>query len=368
MDRVLGSDSRVLITGATGFIGGEVLQSLEHCTAGPVWSLVRARNGESPAARLRERYHRSGRQLPPAAHVQPVIGDVTQPGWGLASDDLTAITRDVDIIIHSAADTSFAADRNPRATNVEGVRHLIELAGGCRRPPLIVYISTASNSGKAAHRCLPEEEGCRPANQHFNGYTQSKAEAEALLRSSGLPVLHLRPTIVLGADTSDVGFAKQILWCVPLMYRFPCLPLDPKSRLDLVDLRFIVDAALALMQRPRRFDCYHLSAGVAHCSTIGELGEVIHGHYGRKMPRLVPPTEWTAADRREMLRSPLHRRVYQSLRYYLPFLSMDVVFDDARLRGDLGPDAPTVRPPGSYLPDVLRLIHTRTALLEAALP
>ena len=57
-----------------------------------------------------------------------------------------------------------------------------------------------SNSGKAAHRCLPEEEGCRPANQHFNGYTQSKAEAEALLRSSGLPVLHLRPTIVLGAD------------------------------------------------------------------------------------------------------------------------------------------------------------------------
>src|SRR6185369_8349230 len=154
MDRVLSPDSCVLITGATGFIGGELLQSLEHRTRGTLWSLIRSRQGEGPADRLRERYQRSGRSLAPAANVEAVAGDVTLPGWGLASQDAATITREVDTIVHSAADTSFAADRDPRQTNVEGVRHLIELARQCQRTPLIVYISTATNSGKAAHCCL----------------------------------------------------------------------------------------------------------------------------------------------------------------------------------------------------------------------
>ena len=46
---------------------------------------------------------------------------------------------------------------------------------------------------------------------------------------------------------------------------------------------------------------------------------------------------------------------------------MDVVFDDARLRADLG-ETPAVRPVGDYLPDLLKLIRPKAALREAALP
>jgi len=128
MDRVLNPTSNVLITGATGFIGGEILQRLEEHTQGTIWSLVRPRNNRDVASRLAERYQRSGLSRLPASHVQAVAGDVTQPDWNLAADDLEAITRDVDFIIHCAADTSFAPNHDTRETNVAGVQHLIGLA------------------------------------------------------------------------------------------------------------------------------------------------------------------------------------------------------------------------------------------------
>ena len=91
--------------------------------------------------------------------------------------------------------------------------------------------------------------------------------------------------------------------------------------------------------------------------------------YRRKRSlELLRPDEWTAARHREFVRTPLQRRVFRSLRHYLPFLNMDVVYDDARLRADLGDAAPAVWPLDEYLPDLLRRIRPVAALREAALP
>jgi nucleoside-diphosphate-sugar epimerase len=370
MDRVLNPASNVLITGATGFIGGEILQRLEEHTRGMIWSLVRPKNNCDIATRLIERYQRSGLNRGPAGHVQAVAGDVTCEGWNLSADHHEAITRQADFIIHCAADTSFAPNHDTRQTNVTGVQNLITLAQQCQRRPLIVYISTASNVGTTEHCCLTEDEGCQPDNEHFNGYTQSKAEAEALLRASGLSVLHLRPTIVLSANLPDPGFAKQILWCVPLMYLFRCLPLDASARLDLVDVGFVAEATLALLEHQgRHHDCYHLSAGVNNCTTIGQLRDVLHAHYKPNTNlRLVHPDDWSSTDQKAMLRTAIHRRLFLSLRHYMPFLNMDVLYDDSRLRSDLGQAAPRVQPPAEYLPSLLRLIRHQAALQEAALP
>ena len=122
------------------------------------------------------------------------------------------------------------------------------------------------------------------------------------------------------------------------------------------------------MQCPRRFDCYHISAGPSGAVTIGELRVVFHAFYCRRqLLRLVPPAEWTPAVHRKAVRTPLQRRLFRSLRYYLPFLNMDVVFDDARLRADLG-ETLAVRPVCDYFADLLGLIRPKAALREAALP
>jgi hypothetical protein len=132
----------------------------------------------------------------------------------------------------------------------------------------------------------------------------------------------------------------------------------------------IVAATLELLRRPaRRHDCYHLSAGPAGAVTVDRLREVVDRLYRRKRPlRLVPPAAWTRAHLREYVRTPLQRRVFRSLRHYLPFLNMDVTYDDARLRAELGDVLPPLKPSAEYLPELVRLIRPRAALREAALP
>jgi hypothetical protein len=47
---------------------------------------------------------------------------------------------------------------------------------------------------------------------------------------------------------------------------------------------------------------------------------------------------------------------------------MDVVYDDRRLREELGSQMPPVRPLTEYIGDLLRVIRAKAALEEAAYP
>lgn len=151
---------------------------------------------------------------------------------------------------------------------------------------------------------------------------------------------------------------------------FEALPLDQGVRLDIVDVASVAEAALRLAACPdRRWDCYHLSSGPDRAVTVGELGQVVNEFYRRKKPiRLMPPARWGRQYLREYVRTDVQKRVYRSLRHYLPFLNMDVVYDNGRMQADLGPLAPRVSNPAAYLPELLRLIGTRAALREAVMP
>ena len=102
---------------------------------------------------------------------------------------------------------------------------------------------------------------------------------------------------------------------------------------------------------------------------MGELVEMVDRVYGRKKSiRLIRPTEWTSASSREFVHTRLQNRIFRSLRHYLPFLNMDVVYDDTRLRKELGSARPAILPIESYLTGLLRLIRAKAALQETSMP
>ena len=62
------------------------------------------------------------------------------------------------------------------------------------------------------------------------------------------------------------------------------------------------------------------------------------------------------------------RKVFYGLQYYLPFLNMDVVFDNTRLFEDLGREFPALPLPTAYLDELLAQISVTKALQETAVP
>lgn len=354
---MLSDGTNILLTGVTGLIGGEVLRTLLRCPGGRVWTLARATPDHTPQARVLERLHRSGdpaTTLPP--RVTAVAGDMTLPHLGLSAEDLRDITQNVDIIIHSAAETSFVRDAACRETNVLGATHLIALARQCVRRPRVMHISTAYVSGIVQNACLKEDNEL--GQDHHNGYTRSKAEAEALFFESDLDVLVVRPSVVLSADLPDVRFARAILQFVPLAFAFDAVPVDPAARPDAVPVQFVADSIVRLLERSAlRHRCYHISAGDEGTAGYGELAALVDQFYGRATPlQLVPPSQWTRHLHREQINTPARRKLFAKLRNYLPFLNMNVLYDNGRLREELGDRFPDLPPLTAYVESLLRLV------------
>ena len=357
---MLGQDTSILVTGVTGLIGGELIRRLVRCGVGRIFCLIRPTPQATAAERLAERLRRSddGGLLTESAGLEALPGDVTLPHFALSQDDAARVTQSINMIIHCASELSFIREVSCRRTNVAGMQNLIELVRACQRQPLIVHVSTATICGSVSHRCVTEADSDDPNVDHFNEYTRSKAAAERVLRDSGLPALVVRPSIVLSAELPSEDFAKAILWFLPLLNEFEAVPVDPDSRVDVVPVSFVADSMIRLLQVPRRrYGCYHISAGPAGALRCGHVGRFLDDFYGRTSPILpIPPAQWSREKHRRYVATRHQRKVFAALKHYLPFLNMDVVYDNTRLGNELGGDALETPPIVDYLGGLLRLI------------
>jgi len=168
---------RILVTGATGFIGTAVLPLLrERFPEATLGALVRS---ERSAATLGQR------------GINLVRADLADPPLKLSAA-VRGFTPDV--IVHLAAE--IASSRNTtaiRKTNVEGTRRLAEAARGLDCFRCFLYTSTVV-TGDAAGRMLTETDDIPLETD----YGRAKHEAERILRDMSLPVTIIRPSHVYG--------------------------------------------------------------------------------------------------------------------------------------------------------------------------
>jgi alcohol-forming fatty acyl-CoA reductase len=152
----------ILLTGGTGFLGTalveKILRSLPEL--GRLYLLIRASRDKSAASRFekdvlgsaafRRLREERGEDFADyvASKVRVLEGDVHAPSLGLGEKDLAELSREVDVVIHSAASVIFDAPLDAAVeSNVRGTLGLLRLARGWERRPLFLHVSTAYVAG-----------------------------------------------------------------------------------------------------------------------------------------------------------------------------------------------------------------------------
>ncbi|MGQ0840807.1 SDR family oxidoreductase [Actinokineospora sp.] len=220
-----------LVTGATGLIGRHfVRELLDRDDVDRLWLLVRAQS--------QERLARAARDWPAADRVRTVVGDVSQPGLGIAADALGDLAG-VDHVVHLAALYDVTADDETSITaNVEGTRNVIDLAAelgaGC-----LHHVSSVAVAGDYRGRFT--EEMFDAGQRLVTPYHRTKFESERLVRTqTRVPWRIYRPAIVVGDSvTGEMDKIDGPYYFFAALSRLNSLPNVPLLFPDIGDTNIV---------------------------------------------------------------------------------------------------------------------------------
>ncbi len=348
-------DGPILLTGATGFVGMELLARYLERTERPVLTIVRAGSDEDARGRIDAVLTNlfGYRASHYADRVTAVAGDMTAPRLGLDPGRWDLLAAESTTILHCAASVSFGLSlEEARAINVEGTRRMLQLAGRAQEFGVLERYAQVSTAYVAGTHAGPFCERDLDVGQSFNNsYEQSKFESEHLVRSHpDLPFTILRPSIVVGDRNSGWTSAFNVLyWPLRALARglFPAVPATGSSPVDVVSIDYVADGIHELCESAGGIrKTYHLTAG-ADASTIAEIAELASGYFQQPPPRLLPPAEFMSADH------GVARSMLEEGAMYFPYFSVATTFDDAFTRAQLQPAGISVAPLREYMSRLL---------------
>lgn len=341
-----GKADGVLLTGATGHVGAQLLIRYLERTDRQVYALLRGRSDREVAARLqRTLLDLFGAGHPYARRVVALRGDIEHPRLRLGQRRRDALAERIEEIVHCAASVSFTMGlQAARAINLQGTTRMLELAqraqarGGLRR---FTYVSTAYVAGE--HRGCFSEDDLNVGQRFRNAYERSKFETEMMLEDwrSRLPLTVVRPSIVVGErDTGWTSSFNVIYWPLRAFSRgaYLAVPARRGAPVDVVSADYVADAIFALSQAPEAIGARLHVTGGRHTSTVGELVALASAFFERPSPRLIEPSLYQRVLHPLLLRSsrdPRYRSALERSSVFFPYFAAHVRYDDRRARAIL---------------------------------
>jgi nucleoside-diphosphate-sugar epimerase len=289
---------RVLLTGATGFLGKEILaQAASHPYVEEVVSLIRREtirdrrtrrvlrvvSARERGARLLRRLHVRGKASKKFRFIE---GDIERPDFGIAPAEVARLATRLTHVVHCAASVSFddTYERSFKA-NVLGCRNALSFSRRIQSAagsPFVAHVAieTSYIHGRRKRSIAQEDALVFPAHFYNNYYELTKAmasiETDRALVEERLRVSQLLPSIVIGhsrtgnnrgdtkvlnAPVNAFGRAKEALaslggdwgdraraWLVNLIAR--SFPADRSAELNLVPVDRVVAGILASLTTP----------------------------------------------------------------------------------------------------------------------
>jgi len=262
----------ILITGATGFVGRQLLQSLSQNDSLQSLALVRSIQSwrkQDWTSRL--------------SKVDTLVGNVTDTTkWSQDKrlKGLSGIYHLAAVIQHSRGDS-----REMFHTNVRGLLDMIKL--GAKHKCRVVFISTSGTVGCFKNNRDQADENAPYALKQVGTwpYYQSKIEAEQkgmkLAKKLGVELVIFRPPVLLGPGDHRYRASGHILRLLRGK-----LPFILKGGMHFVDIRDATNAIVKSMTIKKPKGIYHLSG---HACTIDDFFNLVGDLSGVAPPKLHLP-------------------------------------------------------------------------------
>lgn len=366
---------KVFLTGATGFLGGELAVALSKLdSVEKIACLVRAKDDREAVERL-ERVFALHEDLYDPRKVIAIRGSLTDEKLPveLASNPELA---DINLIVHSGANTSFLTQKYTAVaeTNIAGTKRVLKWAASLKSLETFAYIGTATIAGagpEVVGRTIFEDETPNATAKHLVGYTQSKMLAEMAVRAA-LPedkLAIIRPSILLGDSRCVVPRSFDIAWIIVAIRHLRMFFGNPDAACDIISVDYAAKAIVSLLTNPRHYSTYHVSAGPAS-TTCRKMAEAIGYDDEGRPPLVFCPREHLAllkkwlrtgknpapalapyAKHLEYIQHGIGlkkaRMLLSGLDAYWQFIDMDQRFDNSRLLADTAIGLP--EPAQNYL-------------------
>jgi len=203
---------RILLTGATGFIGSHIMAAL--LTNGEKLIITgRASGDNSLKSRINNLLSWFGIEKL-SENLEFYETDFLSPMLGIAKDEYKTLCDTTGSVIHCASDTSFAEKNRERVlkANVDNLEEILNMAENAEISAFH-YISTVYSAGIDYYEV---SESPVTSRSFVNVYEESKAEAEKTVSercgSRSIPYTIIRPSIVYGDSVTGRSLKFNALY------------------------------------------------------------------------------------------------------------------------------------------------------------
>lgn len=330
----------LLLTGATGFLGGAVLEKLllENSDFNYLL-LVRANTPEQGLTRIREnmaKFYLPNGQLNKIDVSHILLGDLAEPDSFINDPRIDGVTH----VINCAAVASFGNNPLIWKVNVDGTlafgKRMSQVAGLQR----FIHVGTAMSCTPDADTVVSEQVLSAEDDAHLVEYTKSKSAIERLLAEEcpGLPLVFARPSIVVGHTRLGCQPSSSIFWVfrMALMLRKFMCSLD--DYIDVIPVDYCADALVCILLHPNLPDnIYHISAGEKDSVSFSQIDQAMSTAARQKpMGADYCQVEYGAlVQMRNQLKGifgPCNERLMlKAMRLYGAFAMLNVRFSNERL-------------------------------------